>query len=67
MERYLTIQELCERFPGTTRGSWAQLRYSGKGPRYRKVGKRIFYSESDVVGFVERSARTQTGTALETA
>lgn len=65
MDRMLSIDEMCERFPGTSRGTWAQLRYAGKGgPRWRKVGKKVFYAETDVIQWIEASARTQTGQAV---
>jgi hypothetical protein len=61
MDKLLSIDDMCERFPGTTRGSWAQLRYAGRGgPRWRKVGKRVYYAEADVIAFLDESARTTT-------
>lgn len=63
MDKLLTIEEMIERFPGTSRGSWAQLRFNGKGPRFTKVGKRVFYAERDVIEFIEASARISTALA----
>jgi hypothetical protein len=53
---------MCAKLPGTTRGYWAQLRYSGKGPRFFKPsGKVVLYDEDDVDEWLRASARTQTG------
>ncbi len=35
-------------------------RVEGRGPAYRKLGKRIGYTEADLREFVERSRRTST-------
>jgi hypothetical protein len=64
MDKLLTIDDMLERFGGTTRGSWAQSRYKGTGPRFLKVGKRVLYRESDVVAFMDAAARTKTGRAV---
>jgi len=60
VDKQLSIEDMVERFTGTTRSSWAGLRYSGTGPRYTKIGKKVFYAESDVIEFLERSARVKT-------
>ena len=62
MEKYLSPQEVCELIPGMTRQGLAQLRFSGKGPKYRNpTPRKILYLESEVREWVEASARTQTG------
>ena len=64
LDRMLTIEEMIELFPGTTRGSWAQMRFRGAGgPPYTKVGKKIFYSERSVAAWVESTLRTSTSVA----
>lgn len=63
MTKYLTPELVTERLPGITKGQLAQWRYQGIGPRYRKLGKKILYVESEVIDWVESSARQ--GTALE--
>ena len=64
--KYLSIQQVCEIIPGMTKGSLAQLRYAGTGPRYRRpTPKTIVYAESEVIEWVEASARR--GTAPEAA
>lgn len=57
-EQYLTPAQVCERVPGMTTGSLAQMRYLGTGPRYFKPShKRVLYSESDIVAWLEGTAR----------
>ena len=64
MTKYLSPDQVCEIIPGMTRGALAQLRFTGKGPRYRKpTPKTVIYVESEVVAWIEDSARF--GTALE--
>ncbi|WP_270449962.1 helix-turn-helix transcriptional regulator [Kocuria marina] len=59
----LTIEQMMERFPGTTRGSWAQMRYQGKGPKFMKVGRRVYYPAHEVEAWVKEQTRTVTGSA----
>jgi hypothetical protein len=62
MTQLLTIDDLVTKIPGTTKGYWAQLRYTGKGPRFFKPTPRIvLYQETDVDEWLEASAQTQTG------
>lgn len=56
----LTIEDMCARYPGTNRQTWAQHRYKGTGPAYFKVGRRIFYRLEDVLAWEENSTRTRT-------
>ncbi|WP_111718755.1 AlpA family transcriptional regulator [Homoserinimonas sp. OAct 916] len=62
--RYLSIEQVCELIPGITRGQLAQWRYLGTGPSYRKLGKKIIYVESELVAFIEGTARTGTADAV---
>ena len=63
MLTYISPEQVCELLPGVTKGQLAQWRYLGTGPRYRKLGKKILYVESECIEWVESSARY--GTALE--
>lgn len=64
MNKYLSPAQVCELIPGMTKGSLAQQRYAGTGPRYRKpTPKTVVYLESEVIAWIEESARF--GTALE--
>lgn len=63
MDNQLSIADMVQRFSGTTRGSWASLRFAGTGPRFTKIGKKVFYAESAVIEFLEKSSRQQTGDA----
>lgn len=61
MARYLSPDEVCNLVPGMTRGALAQLRYTGKGPKYlRPTAKTIVYREDDVVSWLEASERRST-------
>ncbi|MBG6237398.1 putative DNA-binding transcriptional regulator AlpA [Mycetocola sp. CAN_C7] len=62
--RYLSPDQVMELIPGMTKANLAQLRFTGKGPRYRKpTPKTVLYVESEVIDWIENSARY--GTALE--
>ena len=64
MDNYLSIDEVCGIIPGMTKGALAQLRFTGKGPRYRKpTPKTVIYLQSEVLEWIEGSARP--GTAAE--
>lgn len=64
METYLSPSDVCALVPGMTVGNLAQLRFTGKGPKYRKpTGRTIIYTESDVREWIEASARS--GTAAD--
>lgn len=59
----LTPEAMTQKFPGTTKGYWAQLRFkSGAGPRFYKTSpKVVFYDEDEVDEWFRSTARTQTG------
>ncbi|TFC20048.1 hypothetical protein E3O19_01370 [Cryobacterium algoritolerans] len=63
MSKYLSAEQVCEIVPGLTKSGLAQLRFTGKGPKYRKpTPKTVVYLESEVIEWVEGTARI--GTAL---
>lgn len=63
MESLLTPDQLCLKIPGTTVGYWAQLRFTGKGPKFLKPSARkVLYREGDVLDWLEASERQ--GTAM---
>jgi predicted DNA-binding transcriptional regulator AlpA len=62
MDRYLSPEEVCQIVPGMSKGALAQLRFTGKGPKYRApTPRKILYLESEIREWVEGSVRTQTG------
>ena len=64
MNTYLSPDQVAELIPGLTKASLAQLRFTGKGPRYRRLTpKRIIYVEAEVISWVESTARF--GTAVD--
>lgn len=60
MNTPLTIEDMLARYPGTTKQSWAQHRYRGTGPRFIKVGRRVYYRLEDVEAWEEEQSRTCT-------
>ena len=65
MEVYLSPEQVCELIPGMTKGGLATLRFTGKGPRYRKpTAKTVIYAESEVRAWIEGSAQIQTGKSV---
>lgn len=58
--RPMTIEEMIERYPGTNRQTWAQHRYRGTGPRYFKVGRKVYYRTEDVINWEEECTRIRT-------
>jgi hypothetical protein len=45
-----------------TKGALAQLRFKGMGPAFLKpTAKTVCYRESDIIAWLEGSARTKTG------
>lgn len=61
----LTVEDMIDRYPGTNRQIWAQLRYRGSGPKYFKVGRKVFYRMQDVLEFEESNLRTRTDDPTE--
>lgn len=58
---FITIDAALQLMPGVTRGHLAQLRYTGKGPKYYKPTPRtVLYRKADILEWLESSARTST-------
>lgn len=55
-----TPEDMARLFPNTTRQTWAQMRYRGNGPKYYKVGRKVFYRPQDVEAWKESQLRTRT-------
>lgn len=65
MEKYLTPNQVAEIIPGMTVSNLAQLRYTGKGPKFLKPTPRtVVYRERDVIEWLEASERTSTAQAI---
>ena len=41
-------------------GTLSNWRVSGRGPRFRKIGRRVFYSPDDLLNFFAAAARDST-------
>lgn len=63
MAKYLSPEQVSE-ITGMSKNALAQLRFTGKGPRYRKpTPKTVLYVEEEVIEWIENTARY--GTAAE--
>ena len=61
MGKYISPEEACELIPGMTRSNLAQLRFTGKGPKFLKPTPRtVVYREKDVIAWLEASERMST-------
>ena len=68
MEKYLSPQEAAELIPGMTTSNLAQLRFTGKGPKFLKPTPRtVVYRERDIVQWLEASERTSTADTASVA
>lgn len=60
-QTYLSIDEALCLLPGISKGHLAQLRYTGKGPKfYKPTPRTVLYRKSDILEWLESSARTST-------
>lgn len=66
MSSLLTPDQLGERWQKSRQGL-AQMRYRGDGPAFIKIGRSVFYRESDVLEFEESNKRTRTDDEPEVA
>lgn len=58
---YLTPMQVHERWPFLSVGNLAQMRFTGRGPRFLKPTPRtVVYRERDILAFIEASERTST-------
>lgn len=60
MTELIPSSEMPNRFPGTTTGSWAMHRFRGTGPKFVKIGRKVFYRESDVDNWLRENTYTRT-------
>jgi hypothetical protein len=62
MGELLTPDAICARVPGTTKGYWAQLRFTGRGPAFFKPSPKVVLYDADVVDqWIRASAQIKTG------
>lgn len=55
----LTQKELSERID-TKESTLAQWRYLGRGPKFVRLGRKIFYREQDIADFIEANVHQST-------
>lgn len=64
MEDDFILASAVSEMTGMSTGALAQLRYTGNGPRYYKpTPKTVLYRRSEVIAWVEASARERTSAA----
>ena len=60
-KEFITIAEALQLIPGLTRGHLAQLRYTGKGPKfYKPTPRTVLYRKNDILAWLESTAMTST-------
>ena len=68
MDRVFSTDELAERYPGITKDTLTTWRYHGRGPRFFRAGKRVFYREADVLAWeAEQEAAVRKASAAGAA
>lgn len=59
MRKLLTQEELAKRW-GMNPGSLAIWRIKGKGPKFVKIGRKIFYTEEEIEAFEQKNMKRST-------
>ena len=60
--KLITADQVCELIPGLTKSQLAQLRYTGRGPKFFKPMPRlVLYDEADIYEWIERSGQLISG------
>ncbi|MGP9489862.1 helix-turn-helix transcriptional regulator [Glutamicibacter sp. AOP38-B1-38] len=59
LERLLTVDEYCA-WRGISKGTAANERYMGNGPKFIKAGKSVRYAESDLKNWIEENTKDRT-------
>ena len=52
--------QMKHQIPGTTDQSWAAMRHKGTGPRYVKLGRKVYYRRVDVQAWIDSNVFTRT-------
>jgi hypothetical protein len=53
---YLSPDQVASMIPGVSKSTLAMWRYEGRGPRYRKAGRIIFYALDEVEAWIDEAA-----------
>ena len=59
LPKLLTVEDMCA-YLDRSRHTLQKWRVQGEGPRYRRIGNRIFYAEPDVQAWIEACGRDST-------
>ena len=60
MGKKYSLEQMVERYPGTTKGMWAMRRYHALPPVWQKIGKTVFYDEEILDDFDKATTRNST-------
>jgi len=58
--RFVTESEAAEHLGGVSRSFLAKKRCTGGGPRFVKIGRRVFYDIDDLDAYAEQAKRRST-------
>ncbi len=58
--RNLISSQDAAKILGVSLRTLERWRFNGKGPVFRKIGRRTMYAEDDLNGFIENARRTST-------
>ena len=65
MEKFLSVEAVCEMVPGMNANLLAQMRFRGDGPRFIKPSPRkVVYSESAIVEWLNSREQSSTREAV---
>lgn len=60
-DTFMDAEQVCELIPKMTKQQLAQLRYTGRGPKfYKPTPKIVLYKANEVLEWIERSGRSIT-------
>lgn len=60
MDELIPSPKMCDEFPGFSKQYWPQKRHLGGGPRYIKLGRKVFYRRSDVQAWIDSNVMERT-------
>lgn len=58
--RLIPAGEMPNYVPGTSQSFWNQRRYMGTGPRFIKLGRKVFYRPEDVDIWISENEQSRT-------
>jgi hypothetical protein len=61
----LTQKQAIEAFPIYSHHWWNRKRFDGTGPKFRKIGNRVYYELSDLIDFFEAPSLVKSTSELK--